>query len=181
MEFININAEAIKKEIGIFNFKQTRLLEIALTHPSYLNEVDKFTQEKKDCQKHDYRRLATLGDSILGAAVIEYLYHEIPSANQGDLSQFKSNLVSRNRTGQYALKLNLKQLCLLSRGEKRKDESEQIELFGEMFEALLGAIYLEFERDFTKTSTWLINRVIKDTVDEIFDDLAKNKFDSDNE
>ncbi len=166
---MKINFEATKKEIGILDFKQVKLLEVALTHPSYLNEERVLAQEQKDWQRREYRRLATLGDSILGAAVIDYLYREIPTANSEDLSKFKSIIVRRKKVGEFAQSLNLKQLCLLSQGERQKDESEQIVLFGEMFEALLGAIYLEFERDFAKTSCWLIDGFIEDAVDELFD------------
>jgi len=60
-------------------------------------------------------------------------------------------------------------LCLLGKGERQRDEAEQIEMFGEMFEALLGAIYLEFERDFCKTKTWLLNRFFDELFEYVFD------------
>lgn len=171
---IDIDIEAIKEEINILNFKRTDLLEVALTHPSYLYEQQLLTQKQKDSQKREYRRLATLGDTILSAAVTDYLYHEIPTASQGDLSKIKSSLITRQITGKYARKLKLKQFCLLSQGETKRTESEQIELFGEMFESLLGAIYLGLERDFAKTCSWLINRFILDALDESFDEEDDN-------
>lgn len=43
-------------------------------------------------------------------------------------------------------------------------------MFGEMFEALLGAIYLEFERGFSKTKTWLLNHFFDELFEYVFDE-----------
>jgi dsRNA-specific ribonuclease len=165
-----MNIETVKQAIGILNFKKTELLEIALTHPSYIYENNNLNQLQKDQQKREYRRLALLGDSILGTVVIEYLYDRLPAENQGTLTNWKSDLVRRNKAYEFARKLNLRRLCMLGQGEKTKDESEQIQLFGEMFEALLGAIYLEFERDFSRARNWLVNHFIEDAVDDLLTD-----------
>lgn len=50
--------------------------------------------------------------------------------------------------------------------ERFQEENKQIELFGEMFEALFGAIYLHYDRILSPASDWLINYFIKDSVDD---------------
>jgi dsRNA-specific ribonuclease len=165
-----MSIETVKKAIHIPDFRKTELLEIALTHSSYIEENKNLTQSQKSLQKREWRRLALLGDSILGTVVIDYLYDRLPAENQGTLTNWKSDLVRRTKAYEFARKLKLRQLCWLGKGEKTKDESEQIQLFGEMFEALLGAIYLEFERDFSRARNWLVNHFIEDAVDDLLTD-----------
>lgn len=164
---MSINIEAVKGAIAIPDFKQTNILEIALTHPSYIYENHNLNRQQQDLQEREYRRLAILGDSILGAVVIDYLYHRLPTENQGALTDGKSNLVSRSKAYEFAQKLKLRQFCQLGVSERDRHESQQIDLFAEMFEALLGAIYLEFNRDFSRTRQWLVDRFIKQAVDDL--------------
>lgn len=165
-----MSIETVKKAIHIPDFKKTELLEIALTHFSYIEENKNLTPSQKSLQKREWGRLALLGDSILGTVVIDYLYDRLPAENQGTLTNWKSDLVRRTKAYEFARKLKLRQLCWLGKGEKTKDESEHIQLFGEMFEALLGAIYLEFERDFSRARNWLVEHFIADAVDDLLTD-----------
>lgn len=162
-----IDIYAVKKIIAIPDFKETKLLEIALTHSSYIYENPSLNRQQQDLQERDYRRLAILGDSILGAVVIDYLHEKFPNFSQSTLTDCKSKLVSRENAYEFARKLNLSQLCLLGGSGKSKDESEQKDLFGEMFEALLGAIYLNFNRDFSPTRDWLVKHFIANAVDTL--------------
>jgi dsRNA-specific ribonuclease len=167
-----MSIETVKQAIGIPNLKKTELLEIALTHPSYIYENNSLERRDKDLQERKYRRLALLGDSIFNAVVIDYLVNDdsFPSLSQGDITVLKSNIVSRKKHSEFARKLNLSGLCKLGQGERWRDTSGQVELFGEMFEALVGAIYLEFERDFSGVRDWLVEHFIADAVDELLTD-----------
>lgn len=166
---LNMNIETVKQAIGIPNFKKIELLEIALTHPSYIYENNSQERQNKDLQERKYRRLALLGDSIFNAVVIDYLVNDdsFPSLNQGDITGLKSNIVSRKKHSEFARKLNLRGLCRLGEGERWRDGSGQVELFGEMFEALVGAIYLEFKRDFSGVRDWLVEHFIAGAVDDL--------------
>ncbi|MEO8891525.1 MAG: ribonuclease III domain-containing protein [Coleofasciculaceae cyanobacterium] len=178
---MSINIEAIKKVIGIPNFKQIDLLQVALTHPSYIYENRVLNRQQQDLQERKYRRLAILGDSILGAVVIDYLYDRFPDINQGALTDWKSDLVRRKKAYEFSRKFNLSHYCLLGRSQTGKDESEQKDLFAEMFEALLGAIYLEFKRDFSRTRDWLVNNFIGEAVDNLLTDtqISENQLPED--
>jgi dsRNA-specific ribonuclease len=171
-----LNIEAVKQAIGIPDFKRTELLEIALTHPSHTYEKRHLTQQQKELQEREYRRLAILGDAILGAVVIDYLHQQYPDLNQGRLTNLKSNLVSQKRLAEFARELNLRQLCLLGQGVEQKDYTEE-RLFTEMFEALLGAIYLERERDFLWFRNWLVEGFIEKAVKNLLTDtpITKNQ------
>jgi len=169
---MTVNIEAVKKAIAIPDFDQIKLLEIALTHSSYIYENPSLNRQQQDLQEREYRRLAILGDSILGAVVIDYLHEKFHNLNQGELTLWKSDLVRRNKAYEFALNLNLRQLCLLGRSEETKDESEQKDLFAEMFEALLGAIYLHFNRDFSPTRDWLVKHFIANAVDALLTDSS---------
>lgn len=129
---MNIDIETVQKKIGIPNFKRTDLLEIALTHPSRIYE-NYNNRQQQDRQERDYRRLAILGDAILGTTIIDYLYQEYPDFNQQKITDVKSQMVSRKTCYKFAKKLNLKSFCGLGRGEHLQEEKKQIELFGEMF------------------------------------------------
>ena len=167
-----MSMETVKQAMGIPNFKKTELLEIALTHPSYIYENNNLNRQQQDLQERNYRRLALLGDSIFNAVVIDYLVNDdsFPSLSQGAITELKSNIVSRKKHSEFARKLNLSGLCRLGQGERWRDGSGQVELFGEMFEALVGAIYLEFERDFSGVRDWLIEHFIADAVDNLLTD-----------
>lgn len=172
---MSINIEAIKKLIGIPNFKQIDLLQIALTHSSYIYENINLNRQQQDLQEREYRRLAILGDSIFGAVVIDYLYAQFPHLNQGELTNWKSGLVSRQKAYEFSQKLNLRHYSLLGGSERGKAEIWQQDLFAEMFEALLGAIYLEFKRDFSHFRNWLVDGFIAEAVDDLLAEMTEQQ------
>src|SRR4051812_112182 len=76
----------LEKILGV-KFKNTAILEEALTHKSYAME--------KGGRMAFNERLEFLGDSVLSAAVAHYLFNRYPDVDEGRLSQLKSMLVSR--------------------------------------------------------------------------------------
>jgi len=183
MKNMGVNLEAVKVAIALPNFHQTALLEIALTHPSYIYEDLKLNREQQDQKERQYRRQAILGDAIFNAVVVDYLVDDrFPTLNQGDITnKFKSPIVSRKQHFEFAQELNLRNLCLLGRSARDKEETGHMQLFAEMFEALVGAIYLGFERDFSRARDWLIERFIKRAVNDLLRDapLTKNHLSED--
>ena len=157
---MTIDIEAVKKAIRIPEFTRTDLLEIALTHPSKIYENNHLNRQQQEQQECEYRRLAILGDAMFGAAVVDYLHQYFTKLNQGSITQWKSYIVSRKQAYELGKILKLRQLCELGKSEKWKYETMQQALLAEMFEALLGAIYLEFERDFYEFKQWLVKNFI---------------------
>lgn len=171
---MNINIDAVKTRLNLIDFQQVDLLKIALTHPSYIYEKTELIRQQQDQQERDYRRLAHLGDAIIGAIITDYLFKHCSDLTKDKLTKLKQKIVNRKQLAEFAQKLNLRQICLLGGSEKGEDTYEYKEHFGEMFEALLGAIYLNFERDFSKTRSWLIEHFIAETVDDLFDDKSED-------
>src|SRR5581483_11646629 len=107
----------------------------AFTHRSYLNETPEV--------KVSNERLEFLGDVVLSFIVSAYLYERRPSDAEGDLTNLRSYMV---KTGSLALasqKLGLGQYLRLSKGEEQSGGRENEQLLANVFEALLGAIYLD--------------------------------------
>ena len=100
----------LQNAIG-YHFQNPDLLQQALTHTSYANEV---------CQNglYSYERLEFLGDSILGFTAADYLLSAFPQLHEGDLSKLRADLVCETSLAQTARKLNLGQYLRLGRGEE---------------------------------------------------------------
>lgn len=97
-----------------------------------------FTLKASSKKGENYERLEFLGDSILGSTISCYLFKTYPDANEGYLTQMKSKIVNRknlNKIGD-----NLKLVNLIQAGNTSV-LSENIS--GNLFEALVGAIYLD--------------------------------------
>ena len=91
----------------------------------------------------NYERLEFLGDAVLGSIVSSHIYHEYPKANEGFLTQMKSKVVNRKNLNALGEKLELTSFLL------NKDESTTLSenIHGNLFEALVGAIYQDVDYD----------------------------------
>ncbi|WP_232224579.1 ribonuclease III [Leptospira fainei] len=118
--------------LGI-RFKKTELLELAFVHSSYQNESSEFEE--------DNERLEFLGDSVLGLVVARFLYRKYPHATEGELSRLKAKLVSTAVLNIVSNHLKLSDHVLLGKGEGQG--SSQKKLSANLFESLIGAIYLD--------------------------------------
>lgn len=95
---------------------------------------------KQVSSKHckNYERLEFLGDSILGSIIACYLFQTYPGANEGYLTQMKSKIVNRKNLNKLGEQLMLTSLL---QSPQRNVLGENI--CGNLFEALVGAIYLD--------------------------------------
>lgn len=130
----NPSAAKLERLVGI-KFKNTALLEEALTHKSFAMEQGGAVPFNE--------RLEFLGDSVLSAAVAHYLFNRYPDVDEGRLSQLKSMLVSRPSLTVWGRDIGIGQYLRLSEGEKSTGGRERDSILGNAMEALLGAMYLE--------------------------------------
>jgi dsRNA-specific ribonuclease len=158
---MSIDIEAVKRAMGLPEIKQCEIFENALLHPSYIYETN-LPRQVQDLKEKEYRRLAHLGDAVIGAIVTDYLYSSYPNLNQGNLTEVKQCLVDKTQLAKLADKLNLHQFCKLGKSQQRQTPETQVKLFAEMFEAVFGALYLEFDRDFSRSGHWLVERIRED-------------------
>lgn len=127
-------ADQIESKLG-YCFSNKELLVLAFTHCSYVNESRIPLQHNE--------RLEFLGDSILGLIVSDYLYRELPDVPEGDLSAIRARLVEANSCISYIQKLDLEKYLVLGKGERMNDGRGRDTILSDLFEALLGAIFLD--------------------------------------
>jgi len=114
-----------------------RLFTIALTHPSYLFENPESGLENN-------QRLEFLGDAILDFVVAEYLYLSFPERPEGELTKMRAAVVNESTLARTAKKIGLGEELLLGKGEQLSGGRERPSILADAWEALVGAIYLQY-------------------------------------
>lgn len=116
-----------------FVVKDYDLFFVAFTQKTYANE------HKVECNE----RLEYLGDAILDFLVAEHLYARYPKQQEGVLSKTRAEYVCEDANCAYAKELGLDKALLLGKGEEVQGGREKPSILGDLFEAFLGALYLE--------------------------------------
>ena len=118
-----------------YDFGQVKLLDTALTHSSFVNEI-------LDGGEHN-ERLEFLGDAVLEICISEELYRRFPDAREGVLTAMRSRLVNQDNLAELAGNLGLDQCLLLGKGEENQGGRFRNSILSDAFEALLGAVFLD--------------------------------------
>jgi len=122
------------EKYGIFP-NNSKLFDMAFTHKSYGVNND---------LGYNYERLEFLGDSILSMLVSEYLYKKYANNGEGKLTKLRSNYVCEAALIYYSKILNLDQYILVFSDEDMKiSKNEVLSINADVFESMLGAIYLD--------------------------------------
>lgn len=119
-----------------YTFFEKRVLQLAFTHRSFFNE------NQESVEGHN-ERLEFLGDSVLGLIVSGYLYQHLPTQSEGHLSHLRSHLVGADACCEYTRALHLEEHLLLGKGESENVGRGRERLLADLFEAVMGAIYLD--------------------------------------
>ncbi|MEG4572748.1 ribonuclease III domain-containing protein [Microcoleus sp. N3A4] len=164
-----VDIEAVKAGIDISSFQQTKLLEIALTCRYCTSDYPDRPEESPAWQEVKYKRLSLLGGAIFGAVVTDYLYREYPQLDPDAILTLKARLADQKKLAEFAQNFKFNELSWRVWNGKKTDKSEYNRFCSETFEALFGAIYLEFDRDFFRGGNWLIQRLIEPTVSQHLD------------
>ena len=114
-------------------FQNRKLLETALTHPSFGG----------DHHVPHYQRLEFLGDAVLELAVSRYLYYELPEVDEGKLTRIRAALVREESLNRAAQRIGLGEFIRLSVGEERSGGREKPSILSDVMEAVLAAVYLD--------------------------------------
>lgn len=112
--------------------KNITVYQRAFTHSS-VNKVD------KNGKIISYERLEFLGDAMLGSVIAAYLFTQVPDQNEGYLTKMRAKIVSRENLNQLGKELGLLELVSSKVSQKHFGEN----IYGNLFEALVGAIYLD--------------------------------------
>lgn len=116
-------------------FSDKKLLTLALTHKSWVNEND----EKRGTNE----RLEFLGDAVLEFIISKELYDRFPDKEEGYLTALRANLVNTENLSRVALKLELGSAIFLSKGEEEGGGRENPSLLADTVEAIIGALFLD--------------------------------------
>lgn len=118
-----------------YKFNNIKLLQNALTHSSYANEVRSgYTSNE---------RLEFLGDSVLSIIVSEYIYNQFPNMPEGELTRLRASLVCEKSLCAFSRELEIGRYLLLGKGEDKGGGRERDSILADAFEAILAAIYLD--------------------------------------
>ena len=138
------------------------LYELALRHRS--------ASLKTSNIKMNNERLEFLGDAILDSVAADYLYRNYPKEDEGFMSKMRAKIVSRSSLEQIAISLDIPSVLVHNSSSIQRSES----LYGNAFEALIGAIYLD--KGFDKTKDLITSRIFSRFID--FSELENTSPDS---
>lgn len=134
IEVLKKNIPLIESKLG-YSFKDRSLLMLAFVHRSFINENRAVTQHNE--------RLEFLGDAVLGMLISHHLYCFLPSTPEGQLSYLRSRLVEASSCVGYMQALGISSYILLGKGERMNDGRGRESILADLFEAIMGAIYLD--------------------------------------
>ena len=117
------------------HYEDKDLIRQAFVHSSYVNE--------HKVSLGDNERLEFMGDAVLQVYSAERLYKIDPPLPEGLMSTRRSNLVSEKALAQIVRENELNQFLLLGAGEEKTGGRERDSIISDMFEAFIGAIYLD--------------------------------------
>ncbi len=124
-----VGFKELETRIG-HHFKNHDLLKTAMTHSSTgANE--------------NYERLEFLGDRVLGLVIAELLYVRFPHEKEGDLARRLAALVQGSFLAKRSIDLELGQFIAFSEGEAHAGGAENEHILADVFESLIGALYLD--------------------------------------
>lgn len=146
-----------------YTFCDEALLQEALTHRSFTNEVKS--------QSHN-ERLEFLGDAVLDDHISRLLFDRFPTASEGLLTRYRAALVREQTLHQIALALDLGPLLRLGKGEAQSGGQQKPRLLASALEALLGAIRLDGDHE---ASGRVVRRLFETPMEELTDDASDYK------
>ena len=120
-------------------FRQTGLLQEAVTHSSYAREHEAQTS----IALRDNEQLEFLGDAVLGFVTSQELFSRYPQFREGQLSKTRAYLVSESHLVRAAKELQLGEYLCLGHGEEKSGGREKPAILVDALEAVLAALYLD--------------------------------------
>ena len=141
----------------------------AFVHRSYtkrpqlynIQENITITEQPVDCMPlhtKSNERLEFLGDGILECITKYYLYRRFPKENEGFMTEKKIALVKNEAIGKLALEMGLHKYYIISKHAEEKKTRTNLKKLGCLFEAFLGALFLDFNKiDVLDEEGWFKN------------------------
>ena len=131
----------------LFGYRSTKMV---LFHTAFNH------RSLKENPSENNERIEFLGDAIISSVVAEYLFKKYPYKGEGFLTEMRSKMVNRQQLNHIAIQMGLKKM---TRFNKLDGGLKSSQIFGNTLEALVGAIYLDKQYEFTKK--WIIEKMIQ--------------------
>ncbi len=155
----NLALEALQRRLD-YTFRDTGLLDCALTHPSFLQEHPDITESNQ--------RLEFLGDAVLQLVLTEALFDLFPTDREGSLSKSRSALSKGKFLSDLAREIDLPDCLRLGSSEEQTGGRDRASALEDAMEAVIGAIYLD-------SDLFTARRVILGLIGSLSDRLAALK------
>lgn len=152
------DVQSILKEHGIdAPVTNLNLYKRAFVHRSYLKRPELENQKLNieiaslplDClelKTKSNERLEFIGDGVLELITKYYLYRRFPKADEGFMTEKKIAIVKNEHIGKLAYDMKLNNWLIISRHAEEKKTRTNLKKLGCLFEAFLGALFLDFNK-----------------------------------
>ena len=150
--------QSILSKYGItFPIHNINLYKRAFVHRSYIKRPELINKESgitivpkpKNCislKTKSNERLEFIGDGVLELITKYYLYRRFPKEDEGFMTEKKIALVKNEHIGKLAFEMKLQNWLLISRNAEDKNIRNNQKKLGCLFEAFLGALFLDFNK-----------------------------------
>ncbi|WP_314611551.1 ribonuclease III [uncultured Granulicatella sp.] len=135
MKEIQTLSKILKEKFDI-SFKNEALLMEAMTHSSYANE-------HKEMKGIYNERIEFLGDAVLELTISDWLFRQFPHFQEGQLTKLRAQIVCEDSLSLLAKECSLNKYLLLGKGETLSGGREKPAILCDVFEAFIGALYLD--------------------------------------
>lgn len=126
-----------------YRFNNPALLTVALTHRS--------------AGTPNNERLEFLGDAILSYVMADLLFARFPTANEGQLTRLRADLVKEETLAAIAAQLQLGTALRLGGGELKSGGWRRASILADALEAIIGAVYLDADSNVNPIKQLLTN------------------------
>jgi len=157
-EIVAANVQELLAKYGIFTKPfNIELYKRAFVHKSYTKRPKLenlmsnviIATKPDDClplKTKSNERLEFIGDGVLECITKYYLYKRFPKADEGFMTEKKIALVKNEHIGKLALEMGLQKYYVISRHAEEKNIRNNLKKLGCLFEAFIGAIFLDYNR-----------------------------------
>jgi ribonuclease III len=154
-------------------YHNINIYRLALVHKSYCTRKNEnFINGNTNCpagcialQESSNERLEFLGDSVLNLVVANYLFDRFPDSEEGFLTRIRTKLVNGQMLGVLSEKVGFDKYIMISKQIEDNNGRKNQKILEDVFEAFIGAIFLDFEEEGFQMATDFIIDIIESNID----------------
>jgi len=160
-----VSIEKLESKLG-YVFKNKKLSNMAITHKSYAYDM------KNDNLDAYNERVEFLGDAILEYIISKELYTRLPNEKEGMLTKRRARIVCEESLCKIIKEYELEEFLKVGRCEIKVKTGKKDAMLADMFESILGAIYLDGGFEIAEK---ICLRMLDKTIQDEINNLAENK------